>query len=527
MATSAGLDALSAQIDPPTLVDVLDRAAELSPETTAVICGAERIDYRQYRHGAAVFAHDLIGLGVRGERVVVLMANSIEMLMVIHAIWAAGAACVLLNPLYSERELVPLIKDAGPAAILCDAAQVEKFAAIAEAAGVATVVPLGLGGTAYGDWLSRPEVALPEPRPRPGDLCSLQYTGGTTGLPKGARHIHQELMHTVRLTQWAWPTVADKDVWCDVAPQFHIWGLCMTAMTPVYARATVVLMQRYDPGEVLAAFAAHRVTVFAGGPAAIFHGLMAHPDFKTTDYSSLRICAGGGSPLPLAMVEAWQAVTGNTILEGYGMSEGAPIALNLSDGSNRVGTCGPVGPGVEIEAVDVETGTRVLPAGEDGELRVRGPQMMTEYWQRPEESAATVRDGFIHSGDVGHLDEDGFVVIVDRKKDMAIVNGFNVFPREIDELLFSHPDVHEAAALGVPDAKAGETIHAYLVAKPGAVLEPAFVATFCAERLAPYKVPTQIFVVDELPKTPAAKTDKMALRQRSKAAGAESSADPG
>ena len=503
-----------------TIVDVLDRAADQHGNVPAIICGDNQINYREYRHGAANLAHDLRALGAQGQRVVLLMANSIEMSMAIYAIWGAGGAIVMLNPLYTDRELVPLISDAAPAIVLCDAAALGKFAPIAEAAGVKTVVALGPGGITYADWLARPDQPFPEPRPERGDQASLQYTGGTTGLPKGAEHDHLEILHTVRLCHWAWPSEAGKDRWCDVAPQFHIWGLCMTSLTPVFAGATLVLMPRYEPGELLDAFARHKVTIFAGGPSAIFHGIMGHPNFKSTDFSSLRLCAGGGSPFAMETIKGWEAATGTVIHEGYGMSEGAPISLNPSEGNrNKVMTCGPVGPGVEASVVDVETGTKLLPAGEDGEIRVRGPQMMKRYWNRPEETAATVRDGWIHTGDIGHLDEDGYIVIVDRKKDMAIVNGFNVFPREIDEVLFAHPDILEAAAIGVPDPKAGETIHAYVVPMAGAELTAEAVIEHCAGQLAKYKVPSSVLVVKALPKTGAAKVDKIKLRELSKSAG--------
>jgi long-chain acyl-CoA synthetase len=286
-------------------------------------------------------------------------------------------------------------------------------------------------------------------------------------------------------------------------------------MVPVLNQTTLVLIAQYDPGAILSAFETHGVTIFAGGPSPIYHGLMGHPNFKTTDYSSLRICSGGGSPFAVETVKAWQAVTGNSICEGYGMSEGAPISLNPDGERNKVGTCGPPSPDTEIGIVDVESGNTVLPTGENGEIRVRGPQMMAAYWQRPEETADTVRDDWIYTGDIGHLDEDGYVVIVDRKKDMAIVNGFNVFPREIDEVLFGHPDILEAATLGVPDPMMGEVIHAYVVAQSGSALDEAAVLEFCEGALIRYKVPGKVFVVAALPKTPAAKVDKRALRKQS------------
>ena len=320
---------------------------------------------------------------------------------------------------------------------------------------------------------------------------------------------------TTRQIDWAWSGDAGSNIWLDVAPQFHIWGLCMTALVPTYARDTLVLIKEFQPALVLESMARHKVTLFAGGPAPIFHALMGQPQFRDTDYSSLRLVGGGGSPFALDTFEAWEAVTGCSINQGLGMSEAAPLSLNPRHDENRLGTCGPPCPGTEIEVVDLATGNTVLPQGEDGEFRVRGPQMMQGYWQRPEETAETMRGGWIYTGDIGHLDEAGYVVIVDRKKEMAIVNGYNVFPREIDEALFAHADIQEAAAVGTPSAKTGEVIHAYVVAKEGAALSEAEVIGYCEGNLAPYKVPAKVIVVDQLPKTPAAKIDKKELRQRS------------
>jgi len=500
-----------------TLVHLLYDAAERAPDRTAIICENDRVDYRQYRRGVDVFAAQLADIGATGQRVVVLMANSIEMSIAIYGIWAAGAATVLLNPFYTERELGPLIADASPCAVVCDASALDKIGPISRSAGVEHVIPLGGPESRYSDLLRRSIPAIAPTLPRGNSLAALQYTGGTTGLPKGAVHSHQEFMHTVRQIDAHWPQNRESDVWLNVAPQFHIWGLCMTSIAPVNGRNTLVLIRRFNPEVVLDSIERHKVTIFAGGPPAIFNGLMAHPKFRGTDFSSLRLCTGGGAPFAAETVRAWSATTGTTICEGYGMSEGSPISLNKSDGSNRIGTVGPSVPLSEVQIVDTDSGTKVLPAGEKGEIRVRGPQMMKEYWRRPEETASAVRDGWIHTGDVGYLDSEGFIHIVDRKKDMAIVNGYNVFPREIDEVLFAHPSVQEAAALGVPDPSKGEVIHAYIVAKPGAKLTAEELAGYCGERLVKYKVPERIFLVEALPRTPAAKIDKRTLRDRSMA----------
>ncbi len=501
-----------------TMVEAFVHSTEAAPDHPAVIVGDDQATYRQYRAAAAALAAQLDALGAKGERVVVLMANSVDMSAAIYGIWGAGGVIVLLNPLYTERELVPLIQDAAPCAIIYTAALGEKMDPIAAAAGVENRIALGPGGTTWSE-LAAIGGDYPIHTPAPDDIGSLQYTGGTTGLPKGALHLHSEIIAGAKQVDLTWQGDRGREVWLNVAPQFHIWGLSMTSLAPVLRADTVVMTAAFEPDKVLATIPKHKVTIFAGGPAPIFNGLMGHPDFKTTDYSSLRMCAGGGSAIPIETERAWKAGTGVTIHEGFGMSEGAPISFTPFDGQNKIGTCGPAAPGTELRIVDLEDVGKVLDQGENGEICFRGPQMMKSYWNRPEETANTIRDGWLHTGDIGHLDEDGDLVIVDRKKDMAIVNGFNVFPREIDEVLFSHPEVLDAAAVGVPHPKAGETIHAYVVRHADSELDAGVLGAYCAEQLAKYKVPAKIMMVDALPKTGAAKTDKLALREQSIADG--------
>ncbi|MBT4017826.1 MAG: AMP-binding protein [Alphaproteobacteria bacterium] len=500
-----------------TMVDALDFAADLSPDHTAIICDDDQINYRQYRHAVAVFADKLLALDCKGKRIVVLMGNSIEMSVAIYAIWAAGGVLVLLNPMYTANELGPLIADADPCAVICTEPLQDMVSTIAKTNGIDHVIPLGPGATMHTDWLAAEACALPEPRPKSTDVASLQYTGGTTGLPKGARHLHGSIVNMTRQIAWSWSEEPASNVWLDVAPQFHIWGLCMTALVPTYGRDTLVLIKQFRPDAVLHAIPRHKVTLFAGGPAPIFQAIMGHPEYKSTDFSTLRLVGGGGSPFAEETIKAWEAVTGCSIHQGFGMSEAAPLSLNPRHDENRLGTCGPPCPGTQIEVVDVETGTKVLAQGENGEFRVRGPQMMVEYWHRKEETAETMRGGWIHTGDIGHLDEKGYVVIVDRKKEMAIVNGYNVFPREVDDVLFAYPGVQEAAAVGTPSDKTGEILHAYVVAREGEALNEVDIIANCEQNLAAYKVPAKVFVIDALPRTPAAKIDKNELRRRSSA----------
>ncbi|MEC7490645.1 MAG: AMP-binding protein [Pseudomonadota bacterium] len=499
---------------PRTMVDAFVSATSQAPDHTAIIVGEEQATYAQYRDVAGALANRLGALDIKGERVAVLMENSIEMSAVIYGIWGAGGIIVLLNPLYTERELLTLISDAAPKVVVYNSAFKEKIDPVAVEAGALHRLALGTGGVTWTE-LSDAGGTYPVHRPGPSDTCSLQYTGGTTGLPKGAQHTHEEIVASAVQMDRCWPGEPRTDIWLNVAPQFHVWGLTMTLLVPVLRHDTVVMTTAFEPDRVLATIPRHKVTLFAGGPAPIFNGLMRHPDFRTTDYSSLRLCGGGGSAIPIETEKSWKAVTGVTIHEAYGMSEGAPISATPTGGINKIGTCGPAVPGTEIRVVDVEDTAKVMGPGEDGEITFRGPQMMKNYWNRPEETEATIRDGWLHTGDIGHLDDDGDVVIVDRKKDMAIVNGFNVFPREIDEVLFSHPELVDAAAVGVPSERTGEVIHAYVVCHSGSTVNAEILTNYCREQLVGYKVPAKVVILDALPKTPAAKTDKRALRERS------------
>jgi len=498
--------------DFPTAVHMLAEAAARTPDHIAMISGDQQISYGDYVRCIAALAHNLIALGAKGERVQVLKANSIETSIAAFATWAAGGQLVLLNPLYTIRELEPLVRDAAPHVILCDAPFVEMMSPVSKSAGVSAFQVFEDEGLSIANWLKADAHSLPTDLPQAGDVGLLAYTGGTTGLPKAAVHTHKMLMALTRSIEASWPTTIGGDIWLSVAPQSHMWGWCMTLLLPVYGGNTVVNMPKFHPELVLEALVRHRVTIFAGGPSAIYYALMNVDGLKSSDLSALRLCAGGGSPFAVEMVKAWHQFTGLTIHESYGMSEGGPISNNRTDRPNKIGSVGIAAPGTDVQIVDIETGNTVLPTGETGEIRTRGPQMVESYWRRPDETAETICDGWVYSGDVGHIDDEGFIFISDRKKDMAVVGGYNVFPREIDEVLYACDTVQEATTIGVPDDYMGEVIHAFIVLKPGAPSSVEIIQDFCRQRLAKYKIPADITFLDALPKTPAAKIDKLTLR---------------
>ncbi len=496
-----------------SVIQMLDHAAENYPDRTAIISNGDQINYRTYRNCVASLAALLADYEVTGERVVLMNLNSIESAVVAYAVLAAGAQLAQLNPLYTEREINPLIEELQPKLIISGADFKDRLSAAAEQTGGVKLLILGDDELDLDRWRNGPDLTLPRPFPKGGDIAHFLFTGGTTGVPKGAVHTHSSLVMTGRLLHGSWKTEVGTEIYLNVAPQSHSWGMCSTLLVPVLTSGTVVTLPKFHPQFVLEELERHEVTVFNGGPAAIYNAILSLPELIDTDLSNLHLCLGGGSIFNDETVNAWKKVTGNSIYVAYGMSEIAPMAMHRLESEPKIGTVGKTCHMTEIEIVDIETGSNVLPDGEDGEIRVRGPHMLTEYWQRPEETANTVRDGWIHTGDIGHVDDDGMLVIADRIKDMAIVGGYNVFPREIDEVLYAHPALQEAAAIGVPDAYRGEVIHAFAALMPNASADETEIIAYCQQNLAKYKVPEKIYIIDTLPKTPANKIDKQALRQ--------------
>jgi len=496
-----------------TMVHMLAHAANEHPDRTAIISGENEISYANYYACIAGLAATLIEMGVKGERVVVLKSNSVETSVAAYAVWAAGGQLVLFNPLFTENELGPLIADAAPKIVICDSVHKDMLTPLVETNDISHFYTFDDSAISIDQWRGNRDLKLPEPLPKPGDVAMLAFTGGTTGLPKGAIHTQEKLVVGARLIEALWTTNIAGDIWLNVAPQSHIWGWFMTLLLPVYGCNTVVIVPQFKPDIVINELARTKATIFAGGPSVIYNALLSVPALKKADLSNLRLSLGGGSPFADATVEAWQAVTGLTVHEAWGMSEGAPISGNPISLPNKIGSVGFPCAMTDVEVVDPENGVDILPVGENGEFRVKGPQMVSEYWNRPEETANLIKDGWTYTGDVGHIDEDGRLTIVDRKKDMVIIGGYNVFPREIDEVLFAHPDIQEAAAIGVPDSHRGEAIQAFVVLADGVNPSSEELLDYCQGKLAKFKVPSEIHIVESLPKTPAAKIDKLALKK--------------
>ena len=356
--------------------------------------------------------------------------------------------------------------------------------------------------------------ALPAADPRPAPVIAPDataayfFTGGTTGVPKRIAYTHEMMVAGTERMHWGWP-MADGEVHLSIAPFTHIYGFYMGVGMALKVGATNVLPGAFTPDGALDLMDAHGVTVLGGGPPAIYQALLSSPTLAKRDLSALRVCPGGGAPFPLETHARWKAATGLTIFEGYGMTEIAPISVNTEEAGARPGAAGKAPPDTEVGIVDIETGTKVLAPGETGEIRTRGPHQMAGYLGNDAETAIAMRDGWVMTGDIGKLDQDGFLIITDRKKDVIITNGYNVFPREVEEVLAAVPGVATACAVGVADDRKGETVVAFVAG----TVEVASLAAACRDGLADYKVPAAFHVLEALPLTPAGKVDRMALQK--------------
>ena len=496
-----------------SLVHMLLAAVDAHPEVAAVIYEDRRITYAEFGRAVAGFSRQLAAFGLgAGKRAILMMPNSIEMDVALMAVMATRAQVVPVNPFFTPHELSKTLADVDATVIISDQLSAVKAAGVADEFGIADEFVFGTGTLA--EWTGDASLVLDRGSlPSLDDLALIIFTGGSTGVPKGVNHTHRGLLASVYIHVDVWPVEYGRETFLNVAPMFHIWGLGYATWVPIYAQSTLVMMPRYEPDKVVKALADHKVTIFAGGPAPIYMGLLASPIFDQCDLSALRYCLSGGAPCPAELHREWNARAKCPLLEGWGMSEGAPFCLNpCGAGKRKLLSVGNPVPETEVQIVDLDRGEHVLPLGERGEVRVRGPQLMRDYRNRPEETRSALRDGWIYTGDIGVIDDEGFVSLVDRKKDMVIVGGFNVYPREVDEVLFKHPKIREAATVGKPDKRYGEVLVAFVVLARGEKLTEDEFFAYCKEEMVKYKRPVEVHFVDALPKTGTNKINRIALR---------------
>jgi long-chain acyl-CoA synthetase len=492
-----------------TLLHALAHAVERNPDLTALICGDQSATYREYGEAVAGVAARLKGLGVeKGDRVAVSAATSVIVPQLIFGVMAAGAQVAMMNPNYTTRELSLLFDITEPKAVYCDDLSA---AALTPLAHKKNIPMLNISGDP-GDWRDVEMTEWPVDLPGPNDLAVLLFTGGTTGISKGVPHSHASVIAAMEVVESGWSTDLDTELFLNVPPLFHIVGLYHGVFQPVYGRSTVAFLPRFHPEEVFKVLRNWGVTVIMIGVPTAFVALMSHPDFDTADFSTVKFCASGGAPVPKNTLKDWERRTDVPALEGYGMSEGAPTATNTLKRPCKPLSVGPPVDGSEFQIVDIETGEKEKGVGEPGEIRVRGPHIAKSYFNNPDATEAAFRSGWLYTGDIAYMDEDGYVFIIDRVKDMALVSGFNVFPREIDEVLMAHPKVKEAAAIGIPDDYRGEMIKAFVTVKEGESLSEGELLGYCKDNLVKYKIPAYIEFVDIVPKTPVGKIDKKRLK---------------
>ena len=533
---------------------LLDEATRRYGANVAIEYYGTRFTYVQLLSLAERFARALVRLGVRrGDRVSICLPNVPQFPIVFYGALKAGAIAVPTNPLYTQPELEHQLKDAGAKLAITLDLTYPNLAAVRANTPVEQVIV-----TSAADYLppvlaalyrlrektqarGKPHVdaktlaadatvhqfkdvlgqthdrqgfeVFSQPAPASGDdVAVLQYTGGTTGVAKGAMLTHRNLLANA-MQAWAWneQPAGSKHATLCVAPFFHVYGLTVGMNMTVLNGSTMVLLPRFTVKDTLKAIEKYRPDLFPGVPT-MYLAIAREAAKRHADLSSVKVCISGSAPLPLEVQRRFEEASGAKVVEGYGLTEASPVThCNPVFGERRVGTIGLPLPGTDAAIVREDT-WEFLPAGEQGEIVVRGPQVMRGYWNRPDETEKVLRDGWLKTGDIGVMSDDGYFTIVDRAKDIIIAGGLKIFPREVDEVLYAHPKVLEAAAVGVPDEYRGETVRAYVVVKPGETLTEEELRTYCQQHLAPYKVPKQFEFRTELPKTLVGKVLRRALR---------------
>jgi len=494
---------------PASVVHLLRDAATDAPHNPALQFEGVRLDYAQYAGLVGALAHRL-GDRVRpGDRVALLMQNSLDLAIATFAVHALRAQAVPLNPGYRARELGLMLEDAAPSVVLHDDSVALDLRALCPWLEAPAICCTGDG---KGLLALLPQArALPEDLPGHQDLATLQYTGGTTGRPKGVNILHRQIAFNIAQREAWLPTRRGSEVVLCTMPLFHVSAVSMSLYLSLHARAELVIHRRFDAARVLEAITAHKVTLMSAAPA-IFHDLLLQPGLRQEPLASLRACFSGAAPLPRETLVRFEQRAGCPIYEGYGMSEAGPcLAFNPMHRARKPGSVGLPVPGSELEVVDLEDGLRSLPPGQAGEIRVRGPHVMAGYRTPPEGDARALRDGWLYTGDVGMLDEDGYLHIQGRRHDTINVGGFKVYPLEVEQVLMARPEVAEAAAFGAPDARLGQVVHAWVTAASGQRLDVHALLAHCAAHLAAYKVPRRIGTAEALPRTSIGKLARGAL----------------
>jgi len=523
------------------LHDLLEQAAAKHGGVTATIFYGAKLTYRQVHEQARRLASGLLKLGVRrGDRVAIMLPNCPQAVIAYYGALMAGAIVVQVNPLYMPRELKHQIADSGARVMIALDLTYPKVSQIDIPQVIYTSMPeympipmrwiaplklkpptikYGGGVLRWADLLQQAPLEKAAQVNPAEDLALLQYTGATTGLAKGCMLTHRNLVANVKQTE-AWLYRAKRGnelVVLAALPFFHVYGMTTIMNLTVRLGGTMVLQPKFEPKESLKLIQKHRPSIFPGAPT-MYVAINHMPGADKYSLDSIDACISGAAPLPVEVQTTFEQLTGGRLVEGYGLTEASPVThANPIWERRKEGSIGLPWPDTEAKIINSETGEEV-PQGEVGELVIRGPQVMKGYWNRPDATAKSLRDGWLYTGDMARMDEEGFFYIVDRKNDMIIAGGYNIYPREVEEVLYLHRGIKEAAVVGVPDPYRGETVKAFIVPKDGYTLDAAEIMEFCRQNLAAYKIPRQIEFRTELPKSLVGKVLRRVLLEEEKAA---------
>ena len=524
--------------------EIMERTAGKFPEKNALIFMGYKVNFAQFKDMVDRFATCLVDFGVKkGDAVSLLLPNVIPCVIAYYAILKIGAINVMNNPLYSDRELEHQFNDSGSKVLITLDLLGNRMIDLRPKTKIKQIVI-----TSIGDYLPFPKsllfplvakkkklaadvkeatdvyrwkdcIAKYQPNPPKvknsfSDVAMYQYTGGTTGVSKGVELTHGNLSKQVQqIGAWFPAFETGTEIMLGALPYFHVFGMSCCMNFAVYQGFSQVLVPKPQPEQLLEAIKNFKPT-FTPLVPTMYIGMLSHPNLKKTDMSCIKGAFSGSAPLPVEVISEFEKITGATIVEGFGMTETCPVThINpFAGGARKVGSVGLPISDTQCRIVHLENGTEDMPIGERGELIVKGPQIMRGYKGKSEETANTLKDGWIYTGDIATMDEDGYFFIVDRKKDMIISGGYNVYPRDIDEVFYMHPKVQEACSIGVPDPKRGETAKVFIVLKEGQTGTAEEFIEFAKTKLAVYKVPTEIEFRTDLPKTNVGKILRKELR---------------
>jgi len=511
------------------LQEILKKTAKAYPEKTAIAYSEQEISYAQLETFSNQFANSLIKLGLKkGDRVAIFLPNIPQFIIAYFGVLKAGTVVTAISPLYREREVEYQLADSGAETIVALDSLFPIVEKVSQKTRVKHVIITGSAEKApsprdpnalfFDQLIENSPKTAPKVKINPNeDLAALQYTGGTTGIAKGAMLTHINLLSNVlAFAAWIQGTEA-KEIFLTALPLFHIYGMTTSMTVPISLAAKMVLLPKFEPSKALQTIEKHRISVFCGVPT-MYQTLLACPELGKYDLTSIRVCISGASSLPTQVQKQFMRVTGGLLAEGYGLTEASPVThcspVDKSMRTVKVGSIGLPLPDTEAKIVDVETGKRTLGQGEKGELAVKGPQIMKGYWHKPLETAFVLRDGWLLTGDIACMDEDGYFYIADRKKELIKTRGFSVYPRELEGVLYKYPAVKLCAVVGKPDALAGEVPKAFIVLKEGMAASVDEIMSFVNAKVAHYKAIREVEFKKELPLSSAGKVLKRLLQEK-------------